>query len=353
VSLLVVLAPSTHGGQAETREYATRDGRHIAVQRQVLYDPESSLAFSSPGNLVVEPVTGNIFVVDFQDRVVRVLDPDGVVLREIGGGPGQGPGEFDVLNDVALMSDGRVALLDTQIVSISTFDSEGTFVERQRISLPALQAANGFVVLGDSEFVLGTTGLNPKIFGNAAHVFDMADDGVAGLDLRRSFIETIEIAPGFYQGIAGGRIARDLDGGILYSQNTPYSLRKYSADGREVFRLDAPEAFRAVMDHYRFLPNGAIVADFYPRSFNLLPLAENRYLHTIFRPRDDWTAESDFPPYVTQLEVLAVKNGEVVDVIVVDLDEWVYFYGTDGKGGVVGYEDDGNVIVRWTFEIPF
>jgi hypothetical protein len=335
----------------ELRDYVARDGRRIAVQREILYDFEGSAVFAAPGNLAVDAPRGEIYVVDHSDQVVRRISATGDVETQYGSGLGEGPGQFGGLHEVAVLDTGVVVLLDIERPSISIFDRAGSFLGRRRLALPPLQQANGFFFVDATHFVIGTTGLHPSLHGRYVQAFDLDSDSPDGLEPTRSFAETIEIAPGFYSEVAGGRITRDLDGQVLYTQRTPYSVRKYSQTGDELWRVDDPDALRPVMEHFSFRPNGTIDARFYPLAHSLLPLDEGRYLHTIFDPLDDWDESLDVSPYSTRIEILSITNGTLGDRVVADLGEYVFFYATDSRGGAIGYEGDGERLVRWTFEV--
>jgi hypothetical protein len=71
---------------------------------------------------------GTLLVLDAQVPAVRVYDPDGVYLRDIGR-EGQGPGEYDGPDGLAILPDDRVLVRDPGNARISVFDLGGALLE--------------------------------------------------------------------------------------------------------------------------------------------------------------------------------------------------------------------------------
>jgi len=66
---------------------------------------------------------GRIYVLEGQDRHIRVYDPDGTLLRIIGG-PGEGPGEFRSVTRFGFKGD-TLWVNDNQLRRITMFDTNG------------------------------------------------------------------------------------------------------------------------------------------------------------------------------------------------------------------------------------
>ncbi|HEV8612651.1 MAG TPA: 6-bladed beta-propeller [Gemmatimonadales bacterium] len=80
---------------------------------------------------------GNIWVLEASTQEIRVFDPTGKHLRNIGR-KGQGPGEFIYADGMAMAPDGLIWVHDPQNARFSIFDQEGKLVRQQ------LALANGY-----------------------------------------------------------------------------------------------------------------------------------------------------------------------------------------------------------------
>ena len=78
-----------------------------------------SVAFDAAGNLLV-------FDQHEQAQKIYVVDPEGRLVREIGG-PGEGPGEFERAVAMAVMPNGRVVVADHDRQGYHLFGADGEF----------------------------------------------------------------------------------------------------------------------------------------------------------------------------------------------------------------------------------
>jgi hypothetical protein len=92
-------------------------------------DPE--LGFSQVGGVQVAP-DGNVYVLDRQEREVRVYDQSGTPVRVIGR-PGQGPGEFERPIQIGLLHD-TLWVRDVANDRISWFDADGRLLFETRLA---------------------------------------------------------------------------------------------------------------------------------------------------------------------------------------------------------------------------
>jgi hypothetical protein len=79
-----------------------------------------------PSDLLVDE-SGNIYVSDYRDAVIKVYGPDGGYIRTIGH-KGEGPGEFQSLMDMQFLNDGRMLVFDLRARRSSLFDKFGNFI---------------------------------------------------------------------------------------------------------------------------------------------------------------------------------------------------------------------------------
>lgn len=89
-------------------------------------DEEGNIRFYRPAALLVDR-NDNIYVADYRDAVIRVFAPDGKYIRTIGR-KGQGPGENQVITQMAWRPDERLLVFDHRSRRSSLFDRLGNFL---------------------------------------------------------------------------------------------------------------------------------------------------------------------------------------------------------------------------------
>jgi len=98
-------------------------------ERGVSGDNESQDHFNQP-NYVAFGANGDVFVSDgYRNSRIVQFTGDGEFVRIIGGVRGSAPGELILPHGVAVDSQGRVFVNDSDNKRISVFDSEGNFLE--------------------------------------------------------------------------------------------------------------------------------------------------------------------------------------------------------------------------------
>ncbi len=186
---------------------------------------------------------GNLYVVDTQGARIVVVNPEGELVRQLGG-VGQGPGEFDQHNTtsirIAVLSDGRVAAFDQRF---SVFGPDGEFERTVRlrdgamIFMPRLDVdrrgervlATGEVRIIDIAMLRGQAdGTLPQ--PEYRHVVRMdLTDNEASLDtVARAWLPPGE-ATGFIPPLSAGALPQ---GGVAYTDSSTYAIKVVGADGR-------------------------------------------------------------------------------------------------------------------------
>ena len=110
---------------------------------------------------------------------VKVFNPDGTFAVAFGR-RGQGPGEFQVVSAVRLLSDGRAAVFDGISRRVSFFSPTFEFIESR--TLPENAGYNA-VVISDNEIVAATRGTGPDSVGFPLHLMRISPTA----ELIRSF----------------------------------------------------------------------------------------------------------------------------------------------------------------------
>jgi sugar lactone lactonase YvrE len=98
-------------------------------KKGVAGDNASRDTFNQPNHVAIAP-NGDIYVSDgyVNSRVVH-FTAAGQFVRTIGGGKGAGPGQLQLPHGVALDSQGRILVNDSDNQRVSVFDKNGKFIE--------------------------------------------------------------------------------------------------------------------------------------------------------------------------------------------------------------------------------
>jgi sugar lactone lactonase YvrE len=107
------------------------DGRLLMTlgKKGVAGDNASRDAFNQPNHVAIAP-NGDIYVSDgYQNSRVVHFSGTGQFVRIIGGVKGSQPGQLQVPHGVALDSQGRILVNDSDNQRVSVFDKAGKFVE--------------------------------------------------------------------------------------------------------------------------------------------------------------------------------------------------------------------------------
>jgi sugar lactone lactonase YvrE len=85
--------------------------------------------FNQPNHVFIAD-NGDIYVSDgYRNSRVVHFTPGGEYIRHIGGTRGSGPGEFQAVHGVALDSEGRIIVNDSENFRVNVFDPDGNFIE--------------------------------------------------------------------------------------------------------------------------------------------------------------------------------------------------------------------------------
>ncbi len=90
-------------------------------------DEKGNIILFRPQRFIVDQ-NENIYIIDIQDQVIQVFDPNGKYLRTIGS-KGEGPGEFKSIQYHAFLPNGQLIVMDYSARRSSFFDSSGNFIE--------------------------------------------------------------------------------------------------------------------------------------------------------------------------------------------------------------------------------
>jgi len=226
----------------------------LAISSQ---DEEGNIILFQPSQFVVDD-SGNMYICDRQDLVIKVFDPQGRLTRSFGK-KGEGPGEFQGIMGMSFLPDGRLLFTDTSLRRSSLFDQEGNFISTHKW--------RGFLLdlylTTDSAYIA-----NETIFGQPSQMFvkkfnfegeeilSLGEFKPMGIQMLRSgdsmFAITLPYTP---RSILTGDNERRL---LYHCQNDSYLIEVFDSDGNLFRKIDRP---------YELLPFTSEDAQVYYDSF--------------------------------------------------------------------------------------
>lgn len=191
-------------------------------------------------NGVVEGPDGEVWVSESMSRSVAAISPDGLRTRIVTRS-GDGPGELRLPTLMTRAGADEIAVLDLGRRSVDFFGTGGEFVRRVVLS-HAVVHPKGLAIRNGRIVVSG------GIFGNghAIHLFSAAGE------LEHSWHPAPRTRnPRAGLMVAGGPLAVDAQGGILFSLAAPHRLVRYAPEGGagRVIASD-PDLLRPVGDDF-------------------------------------------------------------------------------------------------------
>lgn len=161
----------------------------VNAQEWAFFQPALRVSFDGAGNLVVLDVLAN--------RVV-VIGSDGQLVREVGG-LGEGPGEFQQIQALAVWRDGRIAVPDTDHFAVQVFGSDGgleRFVrwpgEARTLSSALHHREIRADPMGDRLIAQGVQGVLVEMMNRMNRRMGYPEDDTRGVDDRA--LETLDIS---------------------------------------------------------------------------------------------------------------------------------------------------------------
>jgi len=155
------------------------DGRLLMTlgKKGVAGDNASRDLFNQPNHVALAP-NGDIYVSDgYQNARVVQFSPTGQFVRIIGGVKGSQPGQLQVPHGVALDSQGRILVNDSDNQRVSVFDKDGKFVESW-----AFPSRGGIVVTsGDTVYVSDVNAGVVNVLKNGKRIDTVSADRAHGL----------------------------------------------------------------------------------------------------------------------------------------------------------------------------
>jgi hypothetical protein len=126
-------------------------------------DQEGNIRIYQPAAFNVD-AKGFIYICDYKEPSVKVFDSQGDFVRTIGR-KGNGPGEFENAGTMAILPDGRLLVLDWELMRVSIFSHDGQFIESHQcryLSFDIFLATDSSYIREDTTFEPGQTSMSWK-----------------------------------------------------------------------------------------------------------------------------------------------------------------------------------------------
>lgn len=123
----VLVTPVAASAQGAGPFAAAGEVTRVEIVRIGGMDARAEHTFSSIRDVALI-TSGRIAVVDGASQEIRVFDRDGAYVTKMGG-EGDGPGEFRAIRDVVVLPDGRLLAWDISRRRVTTFDPSGGVAE--------------------------------------------------------------------------------------------------------------------------------------------------------------------------------------------------------------------------------
>src|SRR5262249_25059393 len=128
---------------------------------------------SRPGGIAGSP-NGALFIYDMASKVIRQYDGSGRFVRDIGR-DGDGPGEYRMVDGMAVDAEGRLFVLNARASRIDVFDSAGRGLKRIIGLSSGIGNVFGMLRVGSKAKLVLKTSIFPKGGGEsqfASTVYD-------------------------------------------------------------------------------------------------------------------------------------------------------------------------------------
>jgi hypothetical protein len=134
-------------------EASKADGPSIQLKRDLIIGQDPDGVLLGANAVVTEHTNGKIYVLDPDNFRVVILNNDGSLDKEFGN-EGQGPGEFQKPQGIAVNAEGNIAVGDPTARVIHAFDPAGTYIDAKRLSVNTPQILGGPYYFSDGKVAL-------------------------------------------------------------------------------------------------------------------------------------------------------------------------------------------------------
>lgn len=199
----------------------------------ILFKPRLSLVDDSQ----------NIYIIDRQDQVIKVFDSEGDFIRTIGS-KGRGPGEFQLIINLAITKDGNLLVTDQTARRTSFFDSSGQFIK----SFQWLSRYSYCYLIKNSSYLTGEIYTSDDRQFWSLYVVELNFDGSVKREYgkftmpqpkitRQGNRNSLIFVPDSPESIFTGDQDRDL---FYHCLNNKYIIEVYNTSGKLFRKIDRP-----------------------------------------------------------------------------------------------------------------
>ena len=146
-------------------------------------DGEEETSFGQIGAVLPTPARG-LIVHDAQASALRMFDSTGAFVKNVGR-KGSGPGEFDHVNGITLLPDGRLVVWDASGARLNLYEPDGDFQTTWRLPFQGFFAQN--LLSSDRSGTINAT----AILARDTVAFSMGRSGIIRIDSTGRVLDSV------------------------------------------------------------------------------------------------------------------------------------------------------------------
>ena len=226
--------------EVQLQSKTDRNWQKVSLRRLYEVPREPDVVLYNPGGPIIPGPDGSFFCRDAGDLKIKRFDEDGNFVQAYGG-IGEGPGEFNVLIDAAVLGDSVLYVADLNNRRVTFFDVESAAYLHSISDMPAFRYR---ITRGGRAYWLGTSFRSALLYGTSREGEEARLFGTLTKDQTRA-----------HKGIFDGRI-------VTYGEHMIHVLFRYpiiiqyDSTGSVIYARGTPDLGRASMPQLNRIPTG-------------------------------------------------------------------------------------------------
>lgn len=213
---------------------------------------------------------GNLFVLDSKNWKINKYSPQGAFLQSFTLNKGKGPGDYTWLSKIAIDKDGKIYIAD-RYKRVTVLDNNGKVLKVFSFKETGMLAD---IAVGLDNSIYLTKFHNTNI--DRIFQFSPLDGGII-----KTFCKSVN--DGIFRDNEFGAIALDPAGNIHYTTGYPYSIKKFSKNGKLLNHFSREANFQKPLANSKFTSG----IEFASISMGIAIFPDGKILNLIRHPADE------------------------------------------------------------------